>query len=194
MGKGTTPVISESSILGERSREWLQNILLNPSASSWVNQNSTDSLENYVVTSLRQSIKHLTDEFGSNIGRWTWGKIHQLTFQHILGSIKPLDLLFNRGPQPIGGDGDTIWASSSGYHSLNGSRTTSAPFRFIADLSNLNNCLGCLVPGQSGHPSSKHYSDNIDDWYEGLYHPMLYNRDAIDKNSDSTTWLEPDTL
>jgi acyl-homoserine lactone acylase PvdQ len=68
---------------------------------------------------------------------------------------------------------------------------TSAPFRFVADLSDLNGSLGCLVPGQSGQPASPHYADGIQNWLDGKYHPMLNRRDLVEKNRRSTLILKP---
>jgi acyl-homoserine lactone acylase PvdQ len=36
-----------------------------------------------------------------------------------------------------------------------------------------------LVPGQSGHPASRYYANNIRGWLKGEYHPMLFDRQAV---------------
>jgi hypothetical protein len=60
-------------------------------------------------------------------GRLDLGKFHSLTFGHTLGSIKPLERIFNRGPYPIGGDGNTIWASGSNVIGPNDHRIIGPP-------------------------------------------------------------------
>ena len=54
-----------------------------------------------------------------------------------------------------------------------------------------NRSLGMLVPGQSGHPMSPHYADNIQGWLNGEYHPMLFDREAVLKEADATLVIEP---
>lgn len=191
IGKGPTPVLSEMSILGERAREWLQNTLANPN-SPWFENEAGFSRDELVCQVLTESIAMLKQLCGPNLNDWAWGKLHTLTFNHVLGAVKPLDRLFNRGPYPIGGDPDTVWNTAASYHDLSSKSITSAPFRFIADLGNLNNSLGCLVPGQSGQPASPHYADNIADWFSVRYHPMLYRREEVEKHAkDRLTFLPP---
>jgi penicillin amidase len=191
MGKGPTPVLSEVSIFGERAREWLQETLSDP-GSTWFNDEIKESRDALIVRSLREAMDYLKKRLGPNFEAWSWGKLHQLTFRHNpLGNVKPLSGLFNRGPFPIGGDHDTVWASGSGYLGMDSYQMTSAPFRFIADLSNLDHSLGCLAPGQSGLPTSPHYDDQIEDWFNGRYHPMLYTRESVDKHKKSVLWLRP---
>ncbi len=118
-------------------------------------------------------------------------KSHGLTFGHTLGSVRPLNRIFNRGPYPIGGDGNTIWASGSNVMNPNDHRMIGPPFRFIADLSDWNRSLGILVPGQSGHPASQHYDDNMAAFFKGEYHPMLFDRDQVTAHTKSRLFLEP---
>jgi penicillin amidase len=122
---------------------------------------------------------------------WEWGKLHILVFSHPLGSVKPLNKLFNRGPFPLGGDSDTVWATHSSRHDLKIQSIVGPAFRFIADLGNLENCLGLLAPGQSGQPSSPHYADNIRAWFRGDYHPMLFNQETVEKMAKNILVLEP---
>ena len=119
------------------------------------------------------------------------GKIHQITFSHSLGSVKPLDKLLNRGPFPMGGDVDTIWMTHASMYQIRNSTFVGPQFRFIGDLENWNNSRGVLVPGQSGHPASKHYDDGITPWLAGQYHPMLYDRTEVMKAVDACLLLVP---
>ena len=142
---------------------------------------------------LRQALKYLQGALGSRREDWTWGRLHKLTFGHTLGRDGALGGFFNRGPYPIGGDGSTIWASGSSDHDLNSPHVVGPPFRFIADLGDLNNSLGLLAPGQSGNPASPHYADQVDAWFTGAYHPLLCERRAVEQAARATLWLEPTT-
>lgn len=47
----------------------------------------------------------------------------------------------------------------------------------------MRNSVSLLTPGQSGHPGSPHYDDQVDDWFTGTYHPMLYAREDVEREA-----------
>jgi penicillin G amidase len=177
-GKGPTPVLAEGSVFGEHSQEWLLDTLSNP-GSPWWTLGDGRTRKDIIHEAMHETLAHLQKACGPSMEDWTWGRAHSLTFGHTLGSVKPLDRIFNRGPYPIGGDGNTIWASGSNIMNPNDHRIIGPPFRFIADLSDWNKSLGMLVPGQSGHPASEHYDDNIEGFFKGEYHPMPFDREKV---------------
>ncbi len=189
-GKGPTPVLAEGSIFGEHAREWLMITLSDPRSPWWDTGDGRTRTE-LICQTLSETVATLKKACGPKMEDWAWGKIHSLTFGHPLGDINPLDRIFTRGPYPIGGDGDTIWASSNTRTDLGEQNIVGPPFRFIADLSNWNNSLGVLVPGQSGHPASEHYDDNIAGFFQGEYHRMLFDREEIVAYAVSRLVLEP---
>jgi len=188
-GKGPTPILAEGSIFGEHSQEWLLETLSN-SQSPWWDTGDGRSRAELINEAMSETVEHLKKNLGASIDGWIWGRAHGLTFGHTLGSVKPLDRIFNRGPFPIGGDGNTIWATGSNVMNPNDHRIVGPPFRFIADLSDWNQSLGILVPGQSGHPASEHYDDNIEDFFKGEYHPMLFDREQVITHAKSRLTLE----
>ena len=126
---------------------------------------------------------------------WRWGDLHQLTYMHPLGEVKPLDRLFNRGPYPIGGDETTVWAANASYHALDGQGRMVGPVcRFIVDLSDLSHSCSLNAPGQSGWLASRHYADRIAAWFQGDYHPMLYTRSDIAREAKETLQLVCDDV
>ncbi|MGE5463504.1 MAG: penicillin acylase family protein [Syntrophothermus sp.] len=191
-GKGPTPLLYEGSLFGDHSREWLLTVLSDPHSPWWEGDGELGRVE-LIRRTLKEAVAMLRESCGPAMQDWSWGKIHQLVFAHPLGSVKPLDRVFNRGPYPIGGDGDTIWASMIGSVDLQGRDIIGPPFRFIADLSDWNRSQGILVPGQSGHPASRHYDDNIAGWFKGEYHPMLFDREQVMTQITDRLVMEPET-
>ncbi len=189
-GKGPRPILAEGSMFGERCREWLLRTVRDPE-SPWWETGDGRSRRELVCQAMRETVEVLRELCGPEMGDWAWGKIHKLTFGHPLGSVKPLDRVFERGTFPIGGDGDTIWASGGSRHDLSQARIVGPPFRFIADLSDWNKSLGHLVPGQSGHPASPHYDDGIPGFFAGEYHPMVFDREVVVAEAVDTLMLEP---
>jgi penicillin amidase len=189
-GKGPTPVIKEGTMFGERSREWLI-ANLEAESSKWFDLGNGLGRNEHLLAALREAVDEIKKLCGDDFQDWAWGKLHTLTFNHTLGSVKPLDRFFNRGPFPIGGDGDTIAASHATHQNLNSQTIIGPPFRFIADLSDWNRSLGMLVPGQSGHPASPSYANNIESWFSGEYHPMVFDREAVLGASEAVLNLIP---
>ena len=170
--------------------EWFIHLLDTPD-SPWFNLGQGEQRDDLLKLALRQAVDELTRLKGKDPKQWAWGQIHRLTFRHILGAKKPLDRVFNLGSFPIGGDPNAIWAASAHLYELEASSMVGPTFRFIADLGDLNHCWGMLAPGQSGHPASPHYRDGIQAWFNGEYHPMLYERGEVERSTTTRLVLTP---
>jgi len=174
----------------EHAWEWFLRVLEKPD-SPWFDLGNGERRDDVLRIALRQAVDFLKKELGPQMKNWEWGRLHRLTFGHVLGRQKPLDAVFNLGPFPIGGDGATIWATYTGLNELEPRITAGPPFRFIADLGDLNRCRALLAPGQSGHLASPHYKDGVNPWLEGGYHPMLFRREDVERNLEARLVLEP---
>jgi len=191
MGKGPTPVLAETGLSGEYWLPWLTRIFEEPD-SHWFDLGHGEKRDDIIRQALRLTIDDLKREVGNVISDWSWGRLHKLTFNHPLsGGGKLLQALFSRGPFPLGGDQTTIWATGASYHDLETSRIVGPPYRMIIDLGDLNNSVSILAPGQSGHPASHHYDDQIDAWFKGIYHPMLFSRQAVEEKASHKLKLLP---
>lgn len=189
-GKGPTPLLSETSQYGPRSWEWLLRLLNQPD-SAWfaAAANGQNPRAACVLAALRQTVDFLQAELGAAIDDWAWGKLHQLTFSHAMGSVRPLDKLFNRGPFPIGGDSTTVFATGVHYYDLANNPVVGPPNRMILDLSDWGNSLSMVAPGQSGQPGSKHYDDQVEAFFTQQYHPMLFARQDVEAQAEGVLWL-----
>jgi penicillin amidase len=132
--------------------------------------------------SLRAGLDEIEHQFGPDMHSWQWGKIHQIHFRHPLGVQS-----FNRGPVARPGDANTVNATSGAHLQ----QTNGASYREILDLSDWDRSVVTNVPGESGDPNSSHYSDLIDDWASGRYHPMPFSRPAVEAAAAEHLWLVP---
>ncbi len=189
-GQGPTPILAETSILGCRALEWQQKILDEPH-SHWFDLGHGETRDEVMRLALRETVDYLRRELGPKVDGWAWGGLHKLTCAHMLGQVKPLDRLLNLGPYPIGGDGNTLWASEAASIDPKSETLIGPPFRFIADLGDLRRSLGVLMPGQSGQPGSPHYDDQVATWFAGEYHPMLYAREDVEAGAVARLHLIP---
>jgi penicillin amidase len=189
VGQGIHPLLSATSWdFGSNGRALVARWLDEPDAFPLENH----SLDELMEISLREAAEYLQWRLGPEAQHWRWGALHQLTYAHPLGQVKPLDKLFNRGPYPVGGDDTTVWATSSYYHSLDTERMVGPVCRFVIDLSNLSQSCSLNAPGQSGQPGSSHYADRIQAWLVGDYHPLLYEREEIERQSEAILRLQSD--
>jgi penicillin G amidase len=189
-GKLVNP-LAGGSLWGHHAWEWLRREILRPE-SAWFDLGAGQKRDDLLRLALARTVDRLAEDIGPDMDQWNWGHYHTLTFQHQLGQVKPLDQIFNRGPFPIGGDGNTIWASASMMDRVESSDgVVGPPFRFIADLSDLDHALGILVPGNSGQIGSPHYDDQIEPWFNGAYHTMLYRREDVIREQQACLELLP---
>ena len=135
-----------------------------------------------LAQSLSAALAEIERQCGSDMHSWQWGKIHKILFRHPLGV-----LAFDRGPVARPGDGYTVNATSGAHFQ----QTNGASYREILDLSDWDRSVMTNVPGESGDPESPHYSDLLDDWANGRYHPMPFSRRAVEQAAAEHLWLVP---
>jgi penicillin amidase len=187
VGKGPHPLLASNGLYGSNGRALIAHLLDHPDALRFQER----SFDDVVLQSLHEAVDFLRWQHGPDTESWRWGEIHQLTYAHPLGQVKPLDKLFNRGPYPIGGDETTIWATGASYHSLDSQNMVGPVCRFVVDLDDVGRSRSLNAPGQSGQPGSPHYADRITAWFEGDYHPMLYQRQDVIAEAEGTLRLLP---
>lgn len=161
--------------------------MLDDAQNWWVEQ--AGGLTHWVERSLKETNQILTHQLGSDKRNWQWGKLHGAVFPHPLGLQKPLDLAFNRGPYPIGGDADTPCQTAYLPHQPYQNNAWAPSFRMVVDLNDLSQSVTIAPPGQSGHLGNRHYDDLIDPWLHGEYHPMLWEREQIERNLEGRLLL-----
>jgi penicillin amidase len=100
----------------EGSGRWMEIIrrIATDADSYWWDDHRTagtvETRDDIIRVSFDEAIHELNDRLGSDPEKWTWGRLHRVTFRNgTLGEcgIGPIENLFNRGPFPTGG-GDSI--------------------------------------------------------------------------------------
>lgn len=184
LGTGTT-LLAISNGYSSRSKPLIIR-LLKEQDNSWfadsVVPNGPRSWEAALHYAFEAALEELREKLGDQPSAWQYGKVHKMTYAHVLGMVKPLNKIFNRGPYPIGGDIDTV---NMGAVSPTQPETviTVPSFRQIANLADLAASLSIHAPGQSGQPASKHYDDFIKPWRNGEHHPMLFDHEMIEEHA-----------
>lgn len=132
----------------------------------WIDEKG--GLEKVALKALQLAVDQAVSLQGKQPSKWQWGKFHQVEFPHPLGSVKPLNLIFNPKPVPMGGSKVTVGAA--GWNKDTGEVNHGAPWRTVIDLADPSKSYNVVAPGQSGNLLSRWYHDQVVDWTTGQYH------------------------
>ena len=130
-------------------------------------------------------VANLRERFGPDASQWGWGRVRPLTLEHPLGRVKALAPIFNRGPFPWGGDGNTV-SQASGTSPM-----VIASLRCVIPLGDWDEARFVLPGGQSGNPFSPHYDDQLPLWQRGEGIPIAWDAQAIAAAAVSELRLTP---
>ena len=133
--------------------------------------------------------RQLETQLGTDMDRWTWGRLHHIHLHHPLTYIKALGELLDRGGNPVGGSGVTVCNTGM---DPNYAANMGANYRIVAELEpDAPDLYSIDAAGQSGHPGSKHYCDQLPDWLVGnLTTLSLASADDL-KNVEASMILVP---
>ena len=140
---------------------------------------------------LSAAIKQIRHQHGDSKLKWNWGRAHQVQYIHPLGSVGMVRNLFNRGPLPIGGDDTTPNVSSFAPQLPPGLVQVTASYRQIYEVGTWDRAQTITASGQSGHPLSPHYDDQLVMWSEGAYHKMPWSRAEVERLTIYKLVLKP---
>jgi penicillin amidase len=167
----------------------LPNILAFPT-TRWFGRPGITARDDLLRGALDAAIDELSALLGPEPRAWRWGAIHKVVFASPIAMIGDLSALFTAGVVEMGGDEQTICAGSfepgSSYEPV-----VISSWRQIVDLSDLDASVGVHTTGQSGHPASPHWNDQVQMWARGEYHPLPITREAVEAASESAAVLLP---
>ncbi len=133
-----------------------------------------NSLESLIITSYREAISELVGKLGDDPYSWRWDQLQTLHLRHDVGNeLGPLSGFYNRGPFPMGGGHTTV--GRAGYRLQNPFDVSHvSTIRVVAEMADSIEAYGVIPIGQSGHPLSKHYDDQIETWMAKEYYPIYH--------------------
>lgn len=136
-----------------------------------------------VLEALRGAMSKLSEDTGtSDPAKWRWGGIHIYAFDHVLGGVLSW-LNYPRHPAP------------GGFFTVNvapGLQVKNGPsIRYIADMRPGETGYLTLPGGNSGHPFSTHYYDQLEMWVKGEYKVLLMPMNPDEVGGVETLKLAP---
>ncbi|WP_127573477.1 penicillin acylase family protein [Georgenia faecalis] len=188
---------------GSRSLDVVRSILETPSNPWWDDRTTVslvESRDEILAQSLTNARYELTNSLGADPSQWRWDRLHRVAPTHpVLGGEgipEPVRRLVNPTPVGVGGGASIVnatgWDASATVGDRPDYRATSGPsMRMVVDLSDLDASVWVNATGNSGHPASVHYTDQIGAWARGETFAWPYSRAAVEQAAQTTQTLVP---
>ena len=133
----------------------------------------------------------LRAKFGRGMRRWTWGRAHRVDLIHAFGRRRGLSLFFNARPIRVGGNTDTVLATSQVPGQPFETRLSAPSWRQVMDVGSWDACGGIHVPGQSGQPGSRHYRDLSRRWRTNRQFPLYWSPAELRRHARARLTIVP---
>jgi penicillin amidase len=142
---------------------------------------------------LDAAVDELRATLGPDIAGWRWRRLHVTKPRHPLSAVFPDAAPFLDPPSvAVSGDGDTVQAGAfvpaAGY-----AITMTSVARYVFDLNDWSKSAWVVPLGASGHPGSRHYADQAQDWADVRLRPMRYDWTQIRAEAECRQRLDPVT-
>ncbi|HWJ85885.1 MAG TPA: penicillin acylase family protein, partial [Cellulomonas sp.] len=173
--------------------------LLDDPDSSWWDDRSTPGVvegrDEVLTRAMISARRQLTAQLGRDAQDWRWGRLHEAAPEHAVLGGDSIPALVRRlvNPQPlqVGGGSSivdaTAWDAGSGSYGV-----TSAPsMRMVVDLGDLDSSTWVNLTGSSGHPASRHYTDQFSAWAHGTTFPWPFTAAAVQADAKDELTLSP---
>jgi penicillin amidase len=194
---------------GTTSRDdsrWIRviSVLMEDPRSPWWDDVSTVSItetrDEILLRALQYARNQLTNSLGKDADRWQWGDLHRAHFTHPIlpPETTPGVLAWLVNPTPVAVPGGSSSVNATGWDAspdeegvFSYAMTTAPSMRMVVDLENPNASTWVMTSGASGHPTSRHYADQLGAWVRGETFNWPFTREAVDEQAAATLTLTP---
>lgn len=144
-----------------------------------------------LLQSLQAAVAEVEVRLGPDPSAWTWGRLHQAGFTHVLAPLAgDADRAgLSVGPAPMAGTSLSPLAAS--WRAEDFRVMSGASFRMVLDVGNWDASRFINTPGQSGDVDSPHARDLFPIWVKGGYLPLVYSREAVEAATERVLKLSP---
>jgi penicillin amidase len=169
-------------------------LLDDPDSAWWTNEQlGVDGQSEMLAHAASEAYDRLVSLQGDNPAKWNWGALHALPLDNAtFGSsgIAPIEMLFNRGPYPVGGGGSVV--DATGWQIGAGFETTTVPsMRMVVDLADFDASEWNHLTGTSGHTFHPNYVDQTESWQRAELTPWAFSDAAVGAATTHTLTLVP---
>lgn len=167
--------------------------ILETGADRWVddiNTPSNETLDEIILKSFKDGVKTLSETYGTDVNKWTWGSIHRISLDHPLATVKIIDRIFklSSGKVGVGGSNHTVcpYTYKEGFIVTDG-----ASERHIFNTANWDESYTVIPTGASGIPSSEFYLSQTNTYLNGGFYKDAFSDGAVKAAAKYTLKLIP---
>ncbi len=167
----------------------IEHLLTDKNSVWWdnVNTKAKETRSDIFIKAFSETSVALKQNMGTDMKTWKWGRVHQLTNEHLIGKKKPFDKYFNVGPFPMSGANEVIDKESFVYNEHGVYPVLAGPaLRFLIDFADVDHALSVIPTGQSGNVFSPHYADQAHLFVNGKYRTQITLLKEIKKGETLT--------
>lgn len=167
-----------------RAESKLLEIIEEQEQSVWYTDAKTGrarSRDDLLQEALTRAVQDIRKQVSDSTLKWHWGRSHQVRYAHPIGNARMLRNFFNRGPFPIGGDGVSPLQTRQAPVLPPGLVLVTPSYRQIYEVGAWDMAQTVTTAGQSGHPLSDHYDDQIAMFLEGVYHRTPWSKEKVEE-------------
>jgi penicillin amidase len=179
LGRGFSDLLGVTTFAAGRQSRVLRRLVEQP--DGWFEH----GWQHEMREALESVVRTLRADHGGDLTAWRWGSVRPITIAHPLGVVKQIAPVFNCGPFPWGGDGNTV-SQAGGMNP-----PVIASLRVVIPVGDWDNARFVLPGGQSGNPFSPHYDDQLPLWKAGSGIPIAWTDPAIEAATVHTLRLLP---
>ncbi|HBZ22343.1 MAG TPA: hypothetical protein DEO60_14515, partial [Bacteroidales bacterium] len=167
--------------------------ILETGADRWVddiNTPSNETLDEIILKSFKDGVKTLSETYGTDVNKWTWGSVHRISLDHPLATVKIIDRIFklSSGKVGVGGSNHTVcpYTYKEGFIVTDG-----ASERHIFNTANWDESYTVIPTGASGIPSSEFYLSQTNTYLNGGFYKDAFSDGAVKAAAKYTLKLIP---
>lgn len=147
-------------------------ILREPDSTWW-----RDDYDGLIRAGLGMGVDEIRAQQGDDVSRWRLDRMHEVKMEHELGKAVPqLAWFFNLRPAPWGGSATTVGRARYRYDRAY-DVTAAATVRVVGEMTDPPRMQAVTPAGQSGHPRSPHYGDQLQIWLDRAVIPIASSLD-----------------
>jgi penicillin amidase len=183
LGEGTNAVLAHGMMALRRLEHLVQLMLAAP--EGWFARGWEAEAANALEVAMMSLRAH-----GPTAASWRWGDVRPLVLEHPVGTKKPLDRVWSRGPYAFGGDATTVAQGSVVFDDPLANAIGVPNLRMVLDVGAWETNGFVLAGGQSANPCSPHYDDQIAKWLAGESITLAWTDEAIRRTARTTLVLD----
>ncbi|MCX7680069.1 MAG: penicillin acylase family protein [Spirochaetes bacterium] len=160
---------------------FLKNFIHNPSSKYWddVKTAKRETRDMIIILAMKAAVEDAISRFRTSPTQWKWGEIHRLEYVHPIGLAKPMNLLYNMGPYPIGGEAHIVNRMKTHFGKMDFKITSIPSTRRLIVVGDPDNSYSILPAGNSGNLKSKHYRDQVKMYLAGQYRKLNFSEASL---------------